>query len=171
MRDIAQHCGDDANKRVGDNRRYGQVNKCLDEEIGHQDKRCRGKRIPEELNTPVQVRLRENHVARQRETSRKADAKGDDICAHTRCDIKITENMNVVFMQYYVVGKIVDQYIQHGIGTAARQVSECLERQYPREGFIKKVDDSYNDISNKIEQRLLLAANVPIFSDISHRST
>ena len=130
---------------------HGQAEgKCLDEQVGHEDKGRRGKGIPEELYAAVQVRLREHHMPGQYEPRREADSKRYDPGAYLGSDSQVAIDGEGMLVKKVIKAKGFDNDIEHSVRTAASEVAEGLGRDDTGERPVKKINKPNYAMSDPI---------------------
>ncbi len=130
---------------------HGQAEgECLDEQVGHEDKRSRGKGIPEELYAAVQVRLGEHHMPGQYEPRRETDSKRYDPGAYLGSDRQVAIDGEGMLVKKVIKAKGFDNNVEHSVRTAASEVAEGLGRDDTGERPVKKINKPNNTMSDPI---------------------
>ncbi len=101
---------------------------------------------------PVQVRFGENNMPRHDKTSGKSDGKGKRPGAQFGRNGYTVINRYRMPMQYMVECYRLEENVQYRIGPSAGQVPECLCRYQVNERPVKKINDSYYDMSRSAQQ-------------------
>ncbi len=66
-------------------------------------------------------------------------------------------------MQNKINSNELDNNIKNGISSATCQVAKCLGRYPPGKRLMKKINDTYYDMSGVFQQKIKLAAKLSCF--------
>lgn len=95
----------------------------------------------------MQVRFRKNYITRQNEPEWKRDAEGNDLRAYGSRNVNILHDVKTLTGKNNIERDGINDPVENCIGPTACQVPESLSRYIPCKGFMKKIDDTNNDMS------------------------
>ncbi len=95
----------------------------------------------------MKVRFRKNYVTRQNEPEWKRDAERNDLRAYRSCNVNVLHDVKTLTGKNNIERYGINDPVEHCIGATACQVPESLSRYIPCKGFMKKIDDTNNDMS------------------------